>query len=264
VLDQAGGVLKAGGQISAFNRTVIARNFPIGIDADTFKEMAHTPAADAQIRLLAQRTLNRSQIIGVDRLDYTKGLPDRFRAFRRLLELYPENVKRVTLMQIAPPTREEVAAYVDIREELERLSGNINGEFGDFDWTPVRYIHRAITRDTLAALFRGSKAGLVTPLRDGMNLVAKEYVAAQDDDDPGVLILSRFAGASEDLEEALIVNPYDLDDVANAMQRALKMPLSERMERHRALTGRVHTRDVKHWRDQFLGTLRDSQKRHAA
>ena len=264
VLDQANGVLKAGGQISAFGRSVVARNFPIGIDVDDVHNMAHTSEAEAQIRLLAQRALNRAQIIGVDRLDYTKGLPDRFRAFRRLLELFPDNVKRVSLMQIAPPTREEVAAYVDIRAELEGLSGNINGEFGDFDWTPVRYIHRAIPRNTLAALFRGSKAGLVTPLRDGMNLVAKEYVAAQDDDDPGVLILSRFAGAAEDLEEALIVNPYDLDDVANAMQRALKMPLAERVERHRGLMSRVRTRDVKHWREQFLRALSDTKQQAAA
>jgi trehalose 6-phosphate synthase len=264
VLEQADGVLKAGGHISAFGRTIIVRNFPIGIDADSVKAMAHTPEADVSIRLLATRTLNRAQIIGVDRLDYTKGLPDRFRAFRRLLELYPENLKRVILMQIAPPTREEVAAYVEIREELEGLSGNINGEFGDFDWTPLRYIHRSVPRDTLSALYRGSKAGLVTPLRDGMNLVAKEYVAAQDDDDPGVLILSRFAGAAEDLEEALIVNPYDTDDVATAMQRALKMPLRERIERHRALLERVRSRDVKHWREEFLTALSGSQQRYAA
>jgi len=264
VLEQGGGVLKAGGQMSAFGRTIVVRSFPIGIDVDAIKNMAHTLKADMSIRLLATRTLNRAQIIGVDRLDYTKGLPDRFRAFRRLLELYPEHMKRVILMQIAPPTREEVTAYVEIREELEGLSGNINGEFGDFDWTPVRYIHRSIERDILAALFRGSKAGLVTPLRDGMNLVAKEYIAAQDDDDPGVLILSRFAGAAEDLEEALIVNPYDLDDVATAMQRALKMPLGERMERHRALMDRVRTRDVKHWREQFLDALSNSQQRYAA
>ena len=263
VLEQADGVLKAGGQISAFGRTIVVRNFPIGIDVDAIKNMAHTPKADASIQLLATRTLNRAQIIGVDRLDYTKGLPDRFRAFRRLLELYPEHLKRVILMQIAPPTREEVAAYVDIREELEGLSGNINGEFGDFDWTPVRYIHRSIERDILAALFRGSKAGLVTPLRDGMNLVAKEYIAAQDDDDPGVLILSRFAGAAEDLEEALIVNPYDMDDVATAMQRALKMPLAERIERHRALIGpgaraRRHAlaRAVPGGAEQFAATVR--------
>src|SRR5262249_23849187 len=146
----------------------------------------------------------------------------------KLLENHPEHWKTVTLMQIAPPTRVEVEAYANIRVELEELSGAINGEFGDFDWTPLRYIHRSMPRDTLAALFRGSEVGLVTPLRDGMNLVAKEYVAAQDGEDPGVLILSQFAGAAEELEEALLVNPYNIDDVANAMQTALKMPLAER------------------------------------
>lgn len=264
VLEQAGGTLLDDGRISAFGRTIVARCFPIGIDADSFYDMAHTPEAEARIRQLAQRTLDRRQIIGVDRLDYTKGLPDRLRAFRRLFELYPENLKRVTLMQISPPTREELSAYADIRQELEGLSGEINGEFGDFDWTPVRYIHRSIPRDVLASLFRGSKAGLVTPLRDGMNLVAKEYVAAQDEDDPGVLILSRFAGAAEDLEESLLVNPYDLDDVANAMQAALTMPLEERVERHRALIARVRARDVKHWCADFLAALDDSRSRHAA
>jgi trehalose 6-phosphate synthase len=255
VVEHAGGTVGPGGCITAFGRTIVARCFPIGIDVDSVREMAHTPQAEAQIHRLAQRALNRMQIIGVDRLDYTKGLPDRLRAFRRLFELYPENLKRVNLMQVAPPTREELPAYAEIRQELEGLSGAINGELGDFDWTPVRYIHRAVPRDTLAALFRGSKAGLVTPLRDGMNLVAKEYVAAQDDDDPGVLILSRFAGAAEDLEEALIVNPYDIDDVANAMQRALNMPFEERAERHQALLKRVRARDVTHWREQFLATL---------
>jgi trehalose 6-phosphate synthase len=264
VLEHADGMQDASGKISAFGRAIVVKSFPIGIDVDAISAMAHTPEADASIRLLAQRTLNRAQIIGVDRLDYTKGLPDRLKAFRRLLELYPEHSKQVILMQIAPPTREEVAAYVDIREELEGLSGNINGEFGDFDWTPVRYIHRAIPRDILAALYRGSKAGLVTPLRDGMNLVAKEYIATQDSDDPGVLILSQFAGAAEDLEEALIVNPYDIDDVAGAMQRALTMPLAERAERHRALLDRVRSRDVKYWRDQFLTALSDAPQRSPA
>jgi trehalose 6-phosphate synthase len=263
-LEHAGGVQDADGRMSAYGRTIVVKSFPIGIDVDAISAMAHTSEAHASIRLLAQRTLNRAQIIGVDRLDYTKGLPDRLKAFRRLLELYPEHRKQVILMQIAPPTREEVAAYVDIREDLEGLSGNINGEFGDFDWTPVRYIHRAIPRDTLAALYRGSKAGLVTPLRDGMNLVAKEYIATQDVDDPGVLILSQFAGAAEDLEEALIVNPYDIDDVAGAMQRALTMPFAERIERHRALLDRVRARDVKYWRDQFLTALSGTQQRSPA
>jgi trehalose 6-phosphate synthase len=264
VLEQAGGAQDANGQMSAFGRSITVSSFPIGIDADAISAMAHTPEADASIRLLAQRTLNRAQIIGVDRLDYTKGLPDRLKAFRRLLELYPEHLKQVILMQIAPPTREEVAAYVEIREELEGLSGNINGEFGDFDWTPVRYIHRAIPRDTLAALYRGSKAGLVTPLRDGMNLVAKEYIATQDSGDPGVLILSQFAGAAEELEEALIVNPYDIDEVAGAMQRALTMPLAERVDRHGALLDRVRTHDVRYWRDQFLAALGNSHQRQPA
>jgi trehalose 6-phosphate synthase len=158
-------------------------------------------------------------------------------------------------MQIAPPTRVEVEAYANIRMELEELSGAINGEFGDFDWTPLRYIHRALPRNTLAALFRGCEVGLVTPLRDGMNLVAKEYVAAQDAKDPGVLILSKFAGAAEELEDALIVNPYHIDDVANAMQAALKMELPERQQRHAALLKSIKKNDARHWRESFLKVL---------
>jgi len=236
-------------------RTIIAAVFPIGIDVEAFAAMAHTAEAKERIERLHRRAVPRVHIIGVDRLDYTKGLPERLRAFWRLLELYPENQKVATLMQIAAPTREDVEVYVNIRRELEQLSGAINGEFGDFDWTPVRYIHRSLARDTLAALFRGSHVGLVTPLRDGMNLVAKEYVAAQDEHDPGVLILSRFAGAAEDLEEALIVNPYDADEVAQALQRAINMPQAERRERHEALLNRVRQRDAKHWLESFLHTL---------
>ena len=188
-------------------------------------------------------------------MDYSKGLPDRLRAFKRFLELFPHHHKAVTLMQIAPPTREDIQAYIDIRHELEALSGQINGEFGDYDWTPVRYVRRSFAQDTLAALYRGSHVGLVTPLRDGMNLVAKEYVAAQDANDPGVLVLSRFAGAAEDLEEALIVNPYDADEVAQAIQRAIVMPREERIERHRALMTRLRARDGQKWMESFLSAL---------
>ncbi|WP_088343664.1 MULTISPECIES: alpha,alpha-trehalose-phosphate synthase (UDP-forming) [Rhodomicrobium] len=249
------GKILSDGRVIAFGRTVIARAFPIGIDVEAFAAMAHTSAAADAIERLNRRNLERKHIVGVDRLDYSKGLPERMKAFRRLLELYPDKQKTVTLMQIAPPTREDVAAYTDIRQELEQLSGSINGEYGDFDWTPVRYIHRNLPRDQLAALFRGSEVGLVTPLRDGMNLVAKEYVAAQDESDPGVLVLSRFAGAAEDLVEALIVNPYDLDDIAHALEQALNMPLDERRARHRALLERVIKHDAAHWREDFLAAL---------
>ena len=248
----------SGGRLKAHGRTITAGRFPIGIDVDAFTALAHTPEADAQIAQLQRRTIAGTHIIGVDRLDYSKGLPDRLHAFRRLLELYPENHKAVSFMQIAPPTREDVVAYTDIREELESLAGGINGEFGDFDWTPLRYIHRNVPRHTLAALLRGSQVGLVTPLRDGMNLVAKEYVAAQDADDPGVLVLSKFAGAAEELEEALIINPYDVDEVAEALQTAITMPLKERQERHQALLARVRQHDAMRWQESFLADLEDS------
>jgi trehalose 6-phosphate synthase len=246
-------VLRMGG------KTVLVMVVPAGINVEAFRAMAQHPDASRYIEWLHRRGEPRVNIIGVDRLDYTKGLPDRFRAFRRFLELYPHNSKAATLMQVAPPTREEVKAYADIRHELEALSGEINGEFGDFDWTPVRYVHRNILREKLAALYRGSQIGLVTPLRDGMNLVAKEYIAAQNEDDPGVLILSRFAGAAEDLEDALLVNPYDADEVAHAIQKAIVMKKGERIERQRSLLAKVMQHDACNWMRSFMRAL-DSPK----
>ena len=253
--DFMGGEMVSDHVLRIAGKIVSASVFPTGIGVDSFAAMAKHPEAEKRIQRLHRYGEPRVNIIGVDRLDYTKGLPERLRSFKRLLELYPQNCKAVTMMQIAPPTREEVKAYADIRHELEALSGEINGEFGDFDWTPVRYVHRNIARDTLAALYRGSQIGLVTPLRDGMNLVAKEYVAAQDEENPGVLVLSRFAGAAEDLAEALIVNPYDADEVARAMQRAIIMPREERIERHRALLARVREHDACNWMGGFLRAL---------
>jgi len=252
------------GRIKVGEREVIAGCFPIGIDVDAFVEMAERPNDEVQIETHRREILGRRQIIGVDRLDYTKGLPDRLRAFARLLELYPEMRKSVALMQIATPTREEVEAYVDIRKELEALSGAINGRFADFNWTPVRYIHGTVPRDALAALYRASQVGFVTPLRDGMNLVAKEYVAAQSPENPGVLVLSKFAGAAEDLHEALIVNPYDVDDMARNLCRALTMPLEERQERHKALMERIRKHDAKHWLDTFMAALEKGEIKNAA
>ena len=170
-------------------------------------------------------------------------------------EFYPEHLKKVTFMQIAPPTRSDVEAYADIRGELEKLSGAINGKYADFDWVPLRYIHRSIERKILAALFRHSEVAFVSPLRDGMNLVAKEYVAAQDLADPGVLVLSKFAGAAETLNEALIINPYDVDEMAHTLRLALTMPLKERVQRHTALFKRVKKYDITYWHQSFLDTL---------
>lgn len=255
IVDQLKGVCRKDGTVTARGRTATAKSFPIGIDVDNFRELSRTEKANEQIALLQRRLTARTHIIGVERLDYTKGLPSRLKAFARLLEKYPENIKSVSLMQVASPSREQVEAYVDIKSELEALSGQINGMYADFDWTPVRYMNRSVPRSVLAALFRGSQVGLVTPLRDGMNLVAKEYVAAQNDDDPGVLILSRFAGAAEQLQEALLVNPYNIDEMAEALQRAIIMPLEERIERQASLLRNVHEFDASHWQKSFLKAL---------
>jgi trehalose 6-phosphate synthase len=257
VIEVAGGTENKSGTFEAFGQLTRAGHFPIGIDADKFHELSMDPEAEDQIKLqaLRQQLLNRKTIIGVDRLDYSKGLPDRFRAFERLLELFPEKLKKVTFMQIAPPTRSDVEAYKDIRDELEKLSGAINGKYADFDWVPLRYIHRSIERKTLAALFRHSEVGFVSPLRDGMNLVAKEYIAAQDATNPGVLVLSKFAGAAETLEEALIINPYDVDEMANTLNMALAMPLKERKQRHSSLLKRVREENISNWHQQFLASL---------
>jgi trehalose 6-phosphate synthase len=230
--------------------------FPVGIDVDGFAAMAANPEGAQKIQKTERRDAKRLYAIGVDRLDYSKGLPEKFLAFRRLLDSYPEDRRPMTLIQVASPTRDDLDAYIDIRHQLESLSGKINGKFGDFDWTPLRYIHRSVAREKLAVHYRASRIGLVTPLRDGMNLVAKEYVAAQNEADPGVLILSRFAGAAEDLQEALLVNPYDIDETAHAMRRAIEMALEERIGRHRALMKRVRQHDAGNWMLSFLRALR--------
>ncbi|MGE3247002.1 MAG: trehalose-6-phosphate synthase [Beijerinckiaceae bacterium] len=255
IVDRMKGQWFEGGAIAAQKKSATAKAFPIGINVEAFRAMSRTNEADEQIALLQRRLTARTHVIGVERLDYTKGLPARLKAFGRLLEKYPENIKHVSLMQIASPSREQVEAYVDIKEELEALSGQINGAYADFDWTPVRYMNRAVPRNILAALFRGSQVGLVTPLRDGMNLVAKEYVAAQDDDNPGVLILSKFAGAAEQMSEALLINPYNVDEMSDTLQRAIRMPLQERKERQAALLAKITQFDARQWQQSFLGVL---------
>lgn len=242
------GELRANGNMGIDGREVVIGCFPISIDVKGFHRQAEEGAAN-----IAPPPLPR--LIGVDRLDYSKGLPQRLAGYETFLKRHAEFRSKVALLQIAPPTRDDVDAYKSIRSELEHLSGRINGSYGTIDWTPVQYIHRALPRDELAVLFRLSRVGLVTPLFDGMNLVAKEYVAAQDETDPGVLILSQFAGAAEEMPEALIINPHDPHDLAQAIHSALEMPLAERLDRHTALYGHLEKNDVEHWSATFMKRL---------
>jgi trehalose 6-phosphate synthase len=235
------------GRIRAFNRELAIASFPVGIDVDSFVN-----SRPKRPRTLAQTP---TRLIGVDRLDYSKGLPQKFRAFARFLDKYPDYRRKVVLSQIAPPTRETLDAYAGIRHELETLSGTINGKLGELDWVPIHYIHRSTPRKLLFDVYRQSRVGFVTPLRDGMNLVAKEYIAAQDPADPGVLILSRFAGAAEQLKRALIVNPYDIEEMADAIKIALDMGLQERKERHQALLDQIREHDTFAWCRSFLNAL---------
>ncbi|AOZ68154.1 trehalose-6-phosphate synthase [Rhodobacter xanthinilyticus] len=226
--------------------------FPIAIDARDFAELA---AAEIDKLPAGIRKAERRLMVGVDRLDYTKGVPQRFRAFGEFLARQEDWHRHVSLIQISPPTREGVAAYDSIRAETESLSGPINGTYADITWAPIRFINRPVPREMLAGLYRAADIGLVTPLMDGMNLVAKEYVAAQDPANPGVLILSQFAGAAEQMGEALIVNPHDPEQMAGAMLTALTMPLAERRRRHEALMTTLSRRDVHWWSRGFLTAL---------
>jgi len=246
-------------QFRAFNSTVQAKAFPIGIDVDDFQRLGRAREARDTFENTRKEYSRRRLLIGVDRLDYSKGLPHRIRAFRELLQQYPENRHSATLLQVASPSREDVDAYADIQRELESLCGAINGDFGDFEWMPIRYMHRTVARKRLPGLYRACAVALVTPLRDGMNLVAKEFVAAQDEEDPGVLVLSRFAGAAEQMKEALLVNPYDIHGTAQAIQYALQMPLQERKQRHAALLATIRKYDVHWWCNSFLETLEQSR-----
>jgi trehalose 6-phosphate synthase len=243
------------GRWRAFNRTIQAGAFPIGIDVEEFTALTNAPEGRDMYERMRREYSRRKLLVGVDRLDYSKGLPQRMRAFRELLARNPETHRSATLIQIASPSREDVSAYGDILHELESLCGSINGNFGELDWMPVRYMHRTVARARLPGLYRASRVALVTPLRDGMNLVAKEFVVAQDPHDPGVLVLSRFAGAAEQMPEALLVNPYDTEATASAIHLALQMPLEERRERHEALMKTMRRFDVHWWCDTFLDTL---------
>jgi len=255
VAGEAHGQLAEEGRFSAYGRCARAAAYPIGIDTDSFAELAEQQENSCEAQQLVESLQGRRLILGVERLDYSKGLPHRFDAIECLLDGHPEFKRQFEFLQIAAPSREEVARYRALKRQLESAAGRINGRFAEFDWTPVRYINKGYDRSTLAGFYRTAEVGLVTPLRDGMNLVAKEYVAAQKPDDPGVLVLSRFAGSARELTSALIVNPFDADEVADALARALTMPRAERIERWQAMMKAVEDNTVSTWRDAFLSDL---------
>ena len=228
---------------------------PIGIDAAEFAKLASGPTAERICRMMEESANGRAMIVGVDRLDYSKGLEERFRGYQRFLEENPDERKEVFLLQIAPPSRAAVGTYQQIRANLEGLSGRINGEHADLDWVPIRYVNRNYPRDVLAGTFRAARIALVTPLRDGMNLVAKEFVAAQDPEDPGVLILSRFAGAATQLEDAILVNPYSAEEISDSIRTAIRMSKVERIARWKKLQDNVQREDIGWWRRRFTEAL---------
>jgi trehalose 6-phosphate synthase len=237
-------------------RTVRASAFPIGIDAEGFSRFAVSPEAGEHEEMLRDIAKGRPLVVGVDRLDYTKGIVERLLGFERLLEEREEMRGAVNLLQIAPLSRAELDTYADLRTEMEATAGRVNGRFAALDWTPIQIMTTGFTRRALAGIYRAARVCLVTPLRDGMNLVAKEYVAAQDPGDPGVLLLSRFAGARAELEEgALLVNPYNPDNLADALERALIMPREERIRRYEAMRRPVFSGTAARWCESFLDAL---------
>jgi trehalose 6-phosphate synthase len=252
---ELGAAMDGDGIVRFEGRSVKVAAFPIGIDHDEFRKAAESDIAQEAYRRLRQSAEGKHVIIGVDRLDYSKGLEERFNGYRRFLEEHEECRGKVFLLQIAPPSRGEVDTYEAIRERLDELSGRINGEFAEVDWVPIRYVNQGYPREELAGFYRAAEIGLVTPLRDGMNLVAKEYVAAQDPDDPGVLILSRFAGAALQLKDALLVNPYSKDEISDAIETALDMPKAERVRRWQAMMASVRDENVVAWREDFVASL---------
>jgi trehalose 6-phosphate synthase len=251
-------------RITVGGRTVCLGAYPIGIDVDAVIKEAEMTSPQETVQRMSVSLMGRKLIIGVDRLDYTKGLTERFAAYEHFLERFPESQGTVTLLQIAPPSRTDVLAYGEIRRALEQCAGRLNGRFAAVDWTPIRYLNRDYAHSTLMGFLRAAKVALVTPIRDGMNLVAKEFVAAQDPVDPGVLILSPMAGAAEELRSALQVNPYDKQGMAHALEMALTMPLDERRWRHEQLLEAVRRQDIHNWYGSFVRDLTGEHVRRAA
>lgn len=252
------------GRIAYRGRSVIARAYPIGIDYDHFTAQGETGEARQTAQRVLSSTRYRTAMVGVDRLDYSKGLPERLDGIGRFFDRYPERVQDLVFIQIAPPSRADIGSYQQIRAELEQKTGQINGARSRIDLVPIRYVNQGHSAAELHGIYRACKIGLVTPLRDGMNLVAKEYVAAQDPEDPGVLILSRFAGAAQQLgleiEGALLINPYSPDDIAGAIREAMDMSLAERKARWEAMHRCVKEANVQRWTEDFTRDLANSKE----
>ena len=258
-LDPAPAAIPANRRIEVDGRSVRFGAYPIGIEVDEVIHEGVATLAQETVQRMIVSLMGRRLIIGVDRLDYTKGLTERFAAFEQFLEEFPGNQGNVTFLQIAPLSRSDVLAYSEIRQALEQAAGRLNGRFAEADWTPIRYLNRDYTRSTLMGFLRAAQVALVTPVRDGMNLVAKEFVAAQDPEDPGVLILSPMAGAAQELTGALRVNPYDKRRMAQALQQALNMPLQERRQRHQQMLQAVRQQDIHRWYGRFIYDLTGKQ-----
>jgi trehalose-6-phosphate synthase len=236
--------------------------FALPIDAAAFRVDPHAAAA-VDVEGLRALLAGRKLVLGVDRLDYSKGIPERLEGFERLLERTPAWRGRVSFVQISVPSRAEVPEYAELRARVENLVGRINGRFGEADWMPVRYLYRSYGREVLAQLYRLADVALVTPLRDGMNLVAKEFVAAQDPREPGVLVLSRFAGAADEMKAAILTNPFHRDGMAADLDHALSMPADERRERQLRLRAVVESGTPAEWTRDFLNALAASRDARA-
>ena len=243
------------GTFRAVDRAVRIGVFPVGVETAELNRLARRAAHSSFVGDVIESLAGRDMIIGVDRLDYSKGIALRMEAFERFLSTHRDWRGKVTYLQVTPKSRSAIPEYADMERQIGETAGRINGMYGEASWTPIRYVNRTHSRTALAGLYRAARAALVTPLRDGMNLVAKEYVACQDPEDPGVLILSRFAGAAAECTAALLVNPYDPESVGAAIGQALSMPLDERCSRHHALFQMLLVRDVKNWSDRFLSAL---------
>lgn len=257
-----------GGQFGGRNRSyfdidgrrVHLRSFPVAIATRVYARTARTAVRSDFANEVRDSLNSRSLILGVDRLDYSKGIPHRIQGFGQFLEHFPRWRGHITYLQVTPKSRSDVPEYADINQTVNTLIGQINGRFGEPAWTPIRYVNRAYSRASLAALYRMSRVGLVTPLRDGMNLVAKEYVAAQDPENPGVLVLSQFAGAAEELDGAILVNPLEPEAMGASIDAALRMPLADRQARHRRMYRHLSAHDIDRWAESFLAALMESRQ----